>query len=418
MPEIHNALKNILFIKLPASMERDINNFHVDNSIEIPVQRPEGSRDFDPAKDISVELIVAGMLKILAYQNDHVHAPYYREFVLALQPDAVQELNIAAIAQEQKQNFPFAEELFLTVCHLAPQSATYINLATLYSRKAAEDTAKGVQYDLYQQKALETLKEGLDVVGEDAPLLSELGFFHLYQGNVEIAKEYLDRYLAIADEDGKKAHVQKIVDDIDAKLNDDQTLMRSYDAIQMNKEPEAVALLDSFLADNPKVWNAWFLKGWALRRMGNYQKAEEALLAALANSKGTSDIYNELAICSLETGKPELAKDYLNTAVDLDSQNITLISNLAYLYLKDRMWDEAREYLEIARTIDPNDPLIIQLMKDYEQACGDTLSSPIVQEFVDTEDVVRQTKQEKPFFIQGKEETDDLETEYDIEDSL
>ncbi len=216
----------------------------------------------------------------------------------------------------------------------------------------------------------------------------------------------------------EKAHVQKIVDDIDAKLNDDQTLMRSYDAIQMNKEPEAVALLDSFLADNPKVWNAWFLKGWALRRMGNYQKAEEALLAALANSKGTSDIYNELAICSLETGKPELAKDYLNTAVDLDSQNITLISNLAYLYLKDRMWDEAREYLEIARTIDPNDPLIIQLMKDYEQACGDTLSSPIVQEFVDTEDVVRQTKQEQPFFIQGKEETDDLETEYDIEDSL
>ena len=80
------------------------------------------------------------------------------------------------------------------------------------------------------------------------------------------------------------------------------------------------------------------------------------------------------------------------------------------------MWDEAREYLEIARTIDPNDPLIIQLMKDYEQASGDTLSSPIVQEFVDTEDVVRQTKKEKPFFIQGREETDDLETDFDIED--
>ncbi|MDD2394378.1 MAG: tetratricopeptide repeat protein [Sphaerochaeta sp.] len=418
MSETHDALKNILFIKLPASMERDINNFHLDSTIEIPVQKPEGSNKFDPAKDISIELIVAGMLKVLAYHNEHEHAAYYRDFVLALQPDAIQELTIAAIAQEQKHNFPFAEELFLTVCHLAEQSATYINLATLYSRKAAEDTAKGAQYDMYQQKALETLKEGLSVVGEDAALLSEIGFFHLYQGNVEIAKEYLDRYLSLAAEDEKKAHVQKIVDDIDSKLNDDQTLMRSYDAIQMNKEDEAVALLDSFLADNPKVWNAWFLKGWALRRMGNYREAEQALLAALANSKGTSDIYNELAICSLETGKSELAKNYLNTAVDLDNQNITLISNLAYLYLKDRMWDEAREYLETARSIDPNDPLIIQLMKDYEKASGDTLSSPIVQEFVDTEDVVRQTKQEKPFFIQGKEETDDLETEYDLEDSL
>lgn len=418
MPQTTDALKNILFIKLPSSMERDINTFHVDSSIEIPVQIPDGKQAFDAATEISVELIVAGMLKILAYQNDHVHASYYRSFVLALQPDAIEELNIAAIAQEQKHNFVFAEELFLTVCHLSLHSTAYINLATLYSRKAAEDTTKGVQYDLYQQKALETLKEGLSVVGEDANLLSEIGFFHLYQGNVEIAKEYLDRYLSIAEENAKKAHVQKIMDDIDAKLNDDQTLMRSYDAIQMNKEGEAITLLDSFLQDNPKVWNAHFLKGWALRRMGNYQEAELSLLAALANSKGTSDIYNELALCSLETGKPELAKDYLNTAVDLDSQNITLISNLAYLYLKDQMWDEAREYLEIARNIDPTDPLIIHLMQDYEAASGDTLSSPIIQEFVDTEDVIRQTKKEKPFFIQGKEETDDLESDYSIEDTL
>ncbi len=416
MSETHDALKNILFIKLPASMERDINHFHVDSTIEIPVQHPENGKAFNPAQDITIELIVAGMLKVIAYNNEHEHAAYYRDFVLALQPDAVEELNIAAIAQEQKQNFVFAEELFLTVCHLAPQSATYINLATLYSRKAAQDTTKGVQYDLYQQKALETLKEGLAVLGDDAALLSEIGFFHLYQGNVEIAKEYLDRYLDLAEADEKKAHVQKIVDDIDAKLNDDQVLMRSYDAIHMNKEAQAVELLDTFLSDNPKVWNAWFLKGWALRRMGNYREAEQALLAALSNCKGTSDIYNELAICSLETGKAELAKDYLNTAVDLDNQNITLISNLAYLYLKDGMWDEAREYLELARSIDANDPVIIQLMKDYETASGDTLSSPIIQEFVDTEDVVRQTKQEKPFFIQGKEETDDLESEYDVED--
>ena len=194
------------------------------------------------------------------------------------------------------------------MCHLAPQSATYINLATLYSRKAAEDTAKGVQYDLYQQKALETLKEGLDVVGEDAPLLNELGFFHLYQGNVEIAKEYLDRYLAIADEDEKKDHVQKIVDDIDAKLNDDQTLMRSYDAIQMNKEGEAVAILDSFLADNPKVWNAWFLKGWALRRMGNYQQAEKALLAALQTARGQATSITNWPSAAWRPANPSLQR--------------------------------------------------------------------------------------------------------------
>ncbi|MGE4584954.1 MAG: tetratricopeptide repeat protein [Sphaerochaeta sp.] len=418
MTEHRDELKNILFITLPASMEREINGFHIDSSIQIPVQLPDGRTSLENAGEISLELIVSGMLKIIAYHNDHPHAPYYRAFVLAVQPDAVKELNIAAIAQQQKENLTFAEELFLAVCHLSPQSATYINLATLYNRMAAKDASKGAAYDLYQQKALETLKEGLDVVGEDAQLLSELGFFHLYQGNVEIAREYLSRYLDIAQPDEKREHVQRIMNDIESKLSDDRSLMQAYDAIQMNKEEEALDLLDQFLSQNPSVWNAWFLKGWALRRLQNFAEAETALLAALANCKGTSDIYNELALCSLETGKRDLAKMYLNTAVDLDGENLTLLSNLAYLHLQDQEWDEAREYLELARNLDPNDPLIIRLMEDYQRQSGDTLASPIVQEYVDSEDVFSQAREEKPFAIQGKEDTDELESSYTEEDSV
>ena len=416
MSESHDALKNLVFITLPSSMERDINNFHIDSSIQIPVQLPDGKKSLDTNDEITLELIVAGMLKIIAFDFEHPHASYYRDFVLAVQPDAVEELNIAAIAQEQKENFAFAEELFLAVCHLAPQSATYINLATLYSRKSALDTKKGAAYDLYQQKALQTLKEGLQVLGDDEALLCEVGFFHLYQGDVELAKDYFDRYLPIAQDQQKKAHVQKILTDIDAKLSDDQTLMRSYDAIQMNKEGEAIALLDTYLLDNPKVWNAWFLKGWALRRLGMFKEAQQALLNSLTYSKGTSDIYNELALCSLELGEAELAKAYLNTAVDLDDQNITLISNLAYLHLRDGQFDEARTFLERARVIDAQDPVIIQLMRDYQSQSGDTLTFPITEQYMPTEDILEKSKEEKPFFVAGKEGTDDLETDFSLED--
>jgi tetratricopeptide (TPR) repeat protein len=260
------------------------------------------------------------------------------------------------------------------------------------------------------------LQEGLEVVGEDATLYSEIGFFHLYQGNVELAKEYLDHYLELAEDGEKKKHVQNIMKDINTKLNDDANLMQAYDAIQMNDEEKALVLLASYIKDNPKVWNAWFLKGWALRRLTRFQEAEEALVQALALSKGSSDIYNELALCSLETGKTELAKTYLNTAVDLDDENITLVSNLAYLHLKDGEFDEARKFLEMARVIDPKDPVIIQLMKDYQNQSGETLSSPVVEELVSTEEVITQSKEEHPFFIQGKEETDDIEASFSLED--
>ncbi len=66
-----------------------------------------------------------------------------------------------------------------------------------------------------------------------------------------------------------------IMKDINTKLNDDANLMQAYDAIQMNDEEKALQLLASYIKDNPKVWNAWFLKGWALRRLSRFQEAEE-----------------------------------------------------------------------------------------------------------------------------------------------
>ena len=158
-------------------MERDLGDFHIDPSIEIPVQLPAG-KDSLESTEISIELLVAGMLKIIAFDPEHKNFPYYRDFVLAVQADAPEELNLAAISQEQKENYDFAEELFLTVNHLAPQSATFINLATFYSKRASLDTSKGTSYDFYQQKAMETLKEGVTLFEDDAPLLNELGFFH------------------------------------------------------------------------------------------------------------------------------------------------------------------------------------------------------------------------------------------------
>ncbi len=385
-----DELKHIIFITLPPSTTKTINDFTIDPSIEIPVQLGEGSTRIEQADQISIELIVAGMLKILAWDPSHPHRSYYRSFVLAAQPTAAQELNIAAIAQEQKGNHRFAEELFRAVCVLEPQSAAFINLATLYSRIAAQDTSKGEQYDSYQQRSLSTLLEGLELLEDDGDLLREIGYFHLYQGNVEAARSFLERYLEQEGaEDEKRAHTRKILGDITAKLADDESLMAAYDAIQMNKEEEAITTLDSFLAENPTVWNAWFLKGWALRRLSRWEEAQHALLKALSYTTASSDLYNELAICALESGQRELAKQYLDTAIDLDEENITLLSNLAYLHLGDEEFDLAREYLERARSVDEDDPVIAQLIATYQATTGEQVGEPVVQEYLDSEDVIR-----------------------------
>jgi len=388
---MHEALNHVIFISLPSSMGKKIGSFTIDPAIQLPVALADGSTTIDE-QSISIERIISGMLKVIAYDTENPHTRYYRNFVLAAQPDAVEELTIAAIAQQQKGNLPFAEELFLTVCHLSPQSVTYINLATLYGHRATKDASKGETYDFYQQKALNTLIEGLSVLGEDEALLKEIGFFHLYQGNVEIARDYLNRYVDLAQESKEKRHTMKILKDIETKLAGEQRLMQAYDAIQMNKEEEALFLLNQYIEQYPKVWNAYFLKGWTLRRLERFEEAQNALIQALELESHSSDIYNELALCTLEAGNDELAKSYLGTALDLDEHNITFMSNLAYLHLRSGELEEARHLLEQARALDGEDPLIQQLMEDYVHQSGDTLGNVIIEEYVENEEIADRLK--------------------------
>ena len=96
----------------------------------------------------------------------------------------------------------------------------------------------------------------------------------------------------------------------------------------------------------------------------------------------SADIYNELSISELEIGDRELAKTYLETAADLDPENLTVASNLSYLYLQDGDYDSAREYLEKARYLSGNDEIIKHLIDEYEKKTGEKIGEIIHEEIV------------------------------------
>lgn len=381
-------LEGIVFINLPKSLEKAVDGFPLDSSIPLPIQLPEGKTDIEQSY-ITIERIVAGMIKIIAWQSDNKHFEYYRNFVLAAQSDAVNQLNLAAIAKQKAEDFTFSEELFIAVNNLAPQPASFINLATHYSTRAvkAQERDDETEYDLYQQKALNTLNDGLKVFENNPDLLCEVGFFHVYQNNIEAAREKFEAYMKKTDKnDERKEQVTKILKDIDEKIHDETQLLEAYDQINLYNEEKAIEILDEFLKENPDVWNAHFFKGWALRRIQRYEEAKPCFLEALKLGECNSEIYNELAICALEEDQRELALFYLDTAIDLEPDSITLLTNYALLNLEDKNYDKARYLLEKARNVDEEDPLVVHLIKKYSEETGEDLSDPVNEEVV--EDVV------------------------------
>ncbi len=377
------SLRSIRYIKVPKGMRIESDTFRLDPNIMLPVQLKSGASRLTEA-DISLESIVSGMLTLIAYDENHRDASYYKDFVLTIDSMLPDKLCKAAIAKEEQKDYEFSEELFLAVYHLLPQAASCINLATIYSYMAVDARDKGDEEkeDEYLLSAKQTLRDGLRRFGENPDVLAEISSFEAFTGNLEEARDYLGRYMAVAEEGEKKQEMKKLLSRIELQLENDEEIKEAYDFIMLDEADKAMDAAARFIARNPKVWNGYFLRGWAERKAGKYEEARADLMKCLELGERSADIYNELSIAELEIGDRELAKTYLETAADLDPDNLTVASNLSYLYLQDSQFDEAREYLEKARYLSGSDAIVKGLIEEYEKRTGEKIGELIHEEIV------------------------------------
>ncbi len=375
---LHPQLQDIVFIALSSEMETLNKEFVINPSIPVPVQIQDGEDSLDPNKGISIAMVASGLIKVIAYQFDHEHISYYKNLLFALQPEIVQELQIGAVSKAKVGEIDFAIELTLAALHLNDQiPELFVNVATLYAKKAhiAKEKEDHEKYDYYAKKQLDILHQGITIHPLSHLLLSEYGLVHLFHGNDEIALEYLKKYLKVAPKDDKKEIIEKQVTALQQQADSERTLQEAFDEMQLGNDQTALTLITSFLETNPNNWSGHFIKGWAMRRLMDYQGAKESFLQALSLGANNADIYNELSICALETGEKELSKDYLEIALELEEDNMTILSNLAFLLMEDEQYNKVADLLLRAKEIDPIDPLIEQLMRQLKNQSGIDLTA-------------------------------------------
>ena len=380
---MQKQMKDIRFITLPE--ERKLGDVTLRKDIPLPIQFPEGSL----TDDIDFNSIVAGLIKVVAWDTENANFSYYKDLLLELQPDVIKELNVAAIAQSKKGDFEFAEELMLAVNHLSDAPESYINLAVLYAQMTVQlhKDGKDTEADMYDDRILAVLNECKAKHEDHAATYSEISAFHMRHGDVESARDYLARYTELETDPKKKANAQKTLKDIEKMLSSKDEIMYAYDKMMMGCPDDALEAMNKYIAKNDKQWESFFLRGWAKRVLEDYKGAEEDLLESLRIDGKNAEVYNELSICAREDGNTELAKSYLQIAVDLDGEDVVYLTNLAFLHLADGEFEESRELLEKARLIDEEDPQLKYLMDEYEKCTGDKIGAVINEEIYDKEDI-------------------------------
>jgi len=143
----------------------------------------------------------------------------------------------------------------------------------------------------------------------------------------------------------------------------DENFLKANKLIREGKAEEGLSAIRGFIEKRPRVWNGWFVLGWALRLLGRWQDALSAFNKAIELGGDNSDTRNELAICLMETGDAAGAQRELETALKEDGENVKIISNLGVLALKNGEKEKAAAFFRTVLEIDKDDPVAKQYLE-------------------------------------------------------
>ena len=377
-------IDSVYYVTLPEGFKFSTNAFPLDPTIPLPVQKKqEGDADSFDMSSLSEEQILAGLLTVLAYDRTNKHLDYYRSILKKVRPNLKKELTNAAILKAKNEDFDLAEEIFVALHGFDPEDLiTILNMALFFDQRAESYRRAGrfEDADAYDADALQYYTEAMDA---DPPLPDayfNAAFYYMKQNDFVRAKDCMETYLALTvdvpdkemGENGiyKKNRAQEVIDKIRNGNLEDASFHKAYKMIRDGEEEKGIELIGEFLQKNPKVWNAWFLLGWGLRRLERFSDAEKSFLKALEVGKDfgaeNCDTYNELSICCLENGKPDEARTYLFKALAIEPENTKVLSNLAYIALRLGKIAEAQKYFSTVLEIDPKDKIAIAELAKLE----------------------------------------------------
>jgi tetratricopeptide (TPR) repeat protein len=371
--QANNNIDRIVYLEVPESLRGKIEtaskgDFSIDPAIPIPVELPPDEEKLD-LENLSWEMILSGMMRVVSQDPFAENADYYRRFVLSVRPDIFNEFTEAAILKAKNRDFDLALEIFAALHGLFPESPVIMLNIALILEERAEMLENIGREELAEQEYEKVHSAYKELLAFENPLPNSLfnaGFFYMKRHDFDNALKCFKAYLPVSDDDEKKAEAESIIREIKSRSLNDELFREAYDLIRKGDEETGIEKARLFLEEHPEVWNGWFMLGWGLRRMERWEDGAASFRKAIELGGGRSDTRNELAICLMELGDLQTARKELETALYEDPENIKIISNLGILALKNGEDDEAAAFFRTVLEIEPNDQLALQYLSQFE----------------------------------------------------
>ena len=140
-----------------------------------------------------------------------------------------------------------------------------------------------------------------------------------------------------------------------------------YNFVLKEKPEEGLDLLLPLVKKFSGWWNLLFFIGLAYRMIGQYDIAETYFENVLKLENEQKDALNELGLCKLCRGKYVEASELFTDLLNIEPGTCEVFCNRAVAYMYNDQLDRAKEDIQTALKINPEDPVALGIKAELDK---------------------------------------------------
>ena len=338
-------LSALLFLEIKKNSK--INDFVILDDIYFPVRTNEiiekvkKKEDFD---NIPVNLFIEGMVYVLGADEFFKFNKEYKHIINTI-PNSIGFIKGVIFKEIENENYEDAYIMLKGLLTIEENEENYDKIFLLVDKLRLTSI-------MFKEEELNLVDKAKKIAHYSKPYLYEALILNS-EGKYDLALSALSNY---AINNGEQT--EEIIE-----LKNTLETITSFEKAKelVPKNPKgALEILIPLIEQLGDSADIYYHSAVAYRILQNYEKAIYYLNEAMAIDEDLIEVVNEFGINYACLENYEVAIQYFRKAFEV-TKSIEICTNLVMCYLNIKNYEQARIHLDIAKKIDPQDEIVIQL---------------------------------------------------------
>ncbi|HSQ34145.1 MAG TPA: tetratricopeptide repeat protein [Peptostreptococcaceae bacterium] len=361
----------LAFIRIKENIELNLEGYNIPkDGLDVPIKNEvlvKGIKEGTAQDNLNLMSIADAMIYIIGIDHNFKYNEEYKKFLKALE----YKINIdieSYIGYMGRQKFEEGEISDSLVYCKALITIDNNNINGLYHYAlVCQEIAKNHQKNGQEKEMNEFLLEALDkleTILEIDPSFGsafyQLGYHYYNQSQYIKAKLTWEQGLELGLDEESTMEIQEQLGKIQNKVQYEE----GYNLVFQGKSEEGLKKLIPLVEEYPEWWNLLFIIGLAYKDLEDLGEAISYFEKILILKPKQVDTLMELGLCysMIDINK---TIEYFHKALDI-KEDAEILCNLGMAYLNNGDVDIARDYIEKAYELNPEDEITVACMKELD----------------------------------------------------